>query len=98
MRYRLVQQWQEKAVPVTQACRLLEVSRAGYYQRRQRPARVADVATTVQLKAASAVSGKSYGSRRLRMALAHEGFRWVAGECVDLCEKAACTRCGSESL
>ncbi len=79
MRYRLVQQWQEKAVPVTQACRLLEVSRAGYYQHRQRPARVADVAATVQLKAAFAASGKSYGSRRLRMALAHEGVqmgRW----------------------
>ena len=36
MSYRLVRQLQQEAVPVTQACRLLQVSRAGYYQHWQR--------------------------------------------------------------
>ena len=39
----LVQQWQEKAIPVTQACRVLGVSRAGYYQRQHRTAPARDV-------------------------------------------------------
>lgn len=72
MIYRLVQQWQEKAVPVAQACRVLGVSRAGYYQRRRTPV-AKDVLASVQVKAAFETSGKSYGSRRVRMALAHRG-------------------------
>ncbi len=73
MIYRLVRQWQEKAVPVAQACRVLGVSRAGYYQRRARGVSAKDVQASVHVKAAFASSGKSYGSRRIRMALAHRG-------------------------
>lgn len=75
MKYRLVQQWQEKAVAVTQACRLLGVSRAGYYQHRRRQACTQDVATSVHLKAAFTASGRSYGSRRLHAALVHKGIQ-----------------------
>lgn len=58
---------------MTQACRVLEVSRAGYYQHMQRGPRQADVVATVELKAAFADSGRSYGSRRLVSALQAQG-------------------------
>lgn len=73
MIYRLIQQLQQKAIPVTHACRVLEVSRAGYYQHWQRGPREADVVATVELKAAFADSGRSYGSRRLVSALRAQG-------------------------
>jgi transposase InsO family protein len=73
MTYRLIRQLQQKAIPVTQACRVLEVSRAGYYQHRQRGPCQADVVATVELKAAFADSGRSYGSRRLVNALQAQG-------------------------
>lgn len=75
MTYQLVQLWQEKAVPVAQACRVLGVSRAGYYQSRRRAAPAKDVLASVQVKAAFTTSGKSYGSRRVRMALAQRGVQ-----------------------
>ena len=74
MIWRLVRELQQKAIPVTQACRVLQVSRAGYYQHRQRGARKADWVTTVHLKAAFSGSGNSYGSRRLTNALQAEGL------------------------
>jgi putative transposase len=64
---------QQKAIPVTHACRVLEVSRAGYYQHQQRGPRQADVVATVELKAAFAASGQVYGSRRLVSALQAKG-------------------------
>jgi putative transposase len=73
MIYRLIQQLQQKAIPVTHACRVLEVSRAGYYEHWQRGPREADVVATVELKAAFADSGRSYGSRRLVSALRAQG-------------------------
>jgi putative transposase len=73
MTYRLIQQLQQKALPVTHACRVLEVSRAGYYQHQQRGPRQADVVATVELKAAFAASGRTYGSRRLVSALQARG-------------------------
>ena len=53
-------------------CRLLEVSRSGFYAARRRPARRG---TTLgkQLQAAFKASGATYGSRRLRAALQAEG-------------------------
>lgn len=74
MSYQLVTQWKEKAITVQQACRVLGVSRSGYYaslQRVRRPAKVCS--ETVQLKAAFAASGKAYGSRRLRTAMQSRG-------------------------
>lgn len=76
MSYRLVQQLQEKAVSVKQSCRVLAVSRSGYYaarQRQQRPQAVC--ATTVHLKSLFETSGRCYGSRRLRQALNRQGIR-----------------------
>ena len=76
MNYRLVRQLQEKAIPVQQSCRVLEVSRSGYYgagQRAKRPPAVC--ATTVHLKSVFAASGHSYGSRRLCLGLNRQGIR-----------------------
>jgi transposase InsO family protein len=73
--YRLIRQWQEKAVSVAQACRVLGVSRAGYYQNRRRGEPVKDALASAQVKAAFATSGQSYGSRRIRMALAQRGVK-----------------------
>jgi len=73
MTYQLVQQWQEKAVPVTQACRVLGVGRAGYYQRQHRTAPARDVRASAQVKAVFMASGKSYGSRRVHKELAQRG-------------------------
>ena len=72
MSYRLVRQLQQEAIPVTQACRLLQVSRAGYYQH-WRTTQDADIGTMVHLKAAFTASGRSYGSRRLVTALQAQG-------------------------
>ena len=77
MSYQLVEDLQKKAVPATpvsQACRILEVSRSGYYAaaRRRRAAPVV-CAASVHLRAAFAASGYTYGSRRLRAALHTRG-------------------------
>lgn len=74
MSYRLIHQLQQKAIAVTQACRVLAVSRAGYYQHRQRGPREKDLAATIHLKAAFAASHRAYGSRRLRLALRAQGL------------------------
>jgi putative transposase len=64
MIYKLVDQWQQKA-SVTQACRVLDVSRSGYYAEKKRAKTPTVCATTVHLKAAFNASERSYGSRRL---------------------------------
>ena len=75
MSYQRVTQWQEKAIPVQLACRVLGVSRSGYYAWRQRSRMPAKLCLqTVQLKAAFAASGKAYGSRRLCAALQSQGI------------------------
>ena len=74
MSFELVRQLQEKAVPVDQACCVLAVSRSGYYAaRKRRQVRPAVCEASVQLKAAFAASGRAYGSRRLRTAMAVRG-------------------------
>ena len=81
MSYKLVEDLQKKACPkvaVSQACRVLEVSRSGYYAYqaiiRQRLVRPAVCAQSVHLKAAFAASHRAYGSRRLRTAMAERGL------------------------
>jgi len=64
MIYKIVDQWQQKA-KVSQACRVLDVSRSGYYAARKRVKTPLVCATTVHLKAAFNASQRSYGSRRL---------------------------------
>jgi len=72
--YQLVEQLQKKAVPVTQACWVLQVSQSGYYAARMRSRRVLRIcADSVHLKAAFAASGRAYGSRQLCAALQQQG-------------------------
>ena len=74
MSFELARQLQEKAVAVDQVCRVLKVSRSGYYAARQRSRVQPSVCeTSVHLKAAFAASGGAYGSRRLRAAIASRG-------------------------
>ena len=80
MSYQLVGDLQKKASPpvaVVQACRVLEVSRSGYYASqasiKQRLAEPVVCAASAHLKAAFAASYKAYGSRRLITALAKRG-------------------------
>ena len=76
MNHRLVQQSQQKAVPVQHSCRVLQVSRSGYYAARQRAQHPKAVcATTVPLQSVFETSGRSYGSRRLHGALNAQGIR-----------------------
>ena len=81
MSYQLVEDLQKKACPqvaVSQSCRVLEVSRSGYYAHqaahRKRLAEPTLCAQSVHLKAAFAASQKAYGSRRLRTAMAERGL------------------------
>ena len=74
MSYELLENLQEKAVTVSQACRTLEVSRSGYYAAAKRCSTAPVVcAASVHLKAAFAASGRTYGSRRLSTALHMSG-------------------------
>lgn len=75
MMYQCIDQLQQKAGSVAPLCRLLDVSRSGYYaarRRAQRPAKLCGI--TPYLQAAFAESGQSYGSRRLRIALDNRGI------------------------
>lgn len=59
MSYQLVEQLHKKAVTVERLCRVLDVSRSGYYGWRQRSQTAPKVcATSVQLKAEFAACGK----------------------------------------
>ena len=75
MSFELVEQLQQKAMPVDRLCRVLEVRRSGYYAARRRgTVKRAVCETNVHLKTAFAASGQSYGSRRLRVAMASRGI------------------------
>lgn len=73
MIYGLVDQWQKK-VSITQSCRVLGVSRAGYYAAQQRRKNGAVDVTPVQLLAVFQSSQRTYGSRRLMAALNARGI------------------------
>ena len=81
MSYQLIEDLQKKACPqvaVSRACRVLEVSRSGYYAHqtaaRQRLATPVVCAASVHLKAAFAASHKAYGSRRLTTEMTKRGI------------------------
>ncbi len=64
MIYTLVAQVQQKA-SIVQACRVLQVSRAGYYAARRRLKELTICTASVQVKAAFVTNHRCYGSRRI---------------------------------
>jgi putative transposase len=74
MSYQLVRQLQKEAIPVQHSCRVLSVSRSGYYEAQRRSAKPVLCKASVHLKAAFMDSQQSYGSRRLVTAMANRGI------------------------
>ena len=73
--YQCISQLQQKADSVASLCRLLEVSRSGYYAARAKVSKPPRTCSLIpHIKAAFAVSGRCYGSRRLRGALHDQGI------------------------
>ena len=75
MIYQAVCDLQKEAFPVKHSCRLLGVSRSGYYESQRRSSKPALCKTSVHLKAAFMASHQSYGSRRLVTAMKNQGFK-----------------------
>ena len=74
MIYEIVRRLQKEAFPVKQSCRVLAVSRSGYYEAQRRSAKPVLCKDSVHLKAAFAASHQSYGSRRLVTAMKNQGI------------------------
>ena len=93
MSYQLVGDLQMKAMPaitVSQACRILEVSRSGYYAAVKRRWTAPTVcAASVHLRAAFAASGRTYGSRRLCAAQVRRDDGPPQGTQLDVRQRAA---------
>ncbi|OWT53364.1 IS3 family transposase [Candidimonas nitroreducens] len=71
----VVKHLQTKAIAVLRACRLLGVSRSGYYKSRRAPGRsVRDVREEVYVRAAFSASHETYGSRRIVRAVRSQGL------------------------
>lgn len=65
----------EKAATVRRVCRLLGVSRSGWYAARQRALKPQTLCgTRVRLRSVFEATGQCYGSRRLRKALVGQGI------------------------
>jgi len=75
MSYRLVHQLQKEAIPVKQACRVLSVSRSGYYEAQRRSKKPVLCKASILLKVAFMASHQSYGSRRLVTAMRDQGIQ-----------------------
>ncbi|MFL9935220.1 IS3 family transposase [Paraburkholderia sp. RL18-103-BIB-C] len=75
MTYRVVTHLQQEAVSVSEACRVLQVSRSGYYAHRSARPSARRLQEQTHVKAAFAASGASYGSRRVMHALREQGLR-----------------------
>lgn len=70
----MIDQWQEKA-GIASLCRVLDVSRSGFYAARQRRHATPSLCTdSVRVKAVFAASSGSYGSRRVCKALHDQGL------------------------
>ena len=74
MIYIVIRQLQKEVIPVQQSCRVLAVSRSGFYEAQRRSAKPVLCKASVHLRAAFMASHQSYGSRQLVTATAGEGF------------------------
>jgi putative transposase len=73
--HQLITRWSGKA-PIKQLCRLLQVSRSGYYTARRRATATPTIcADSVQVAAVFDASGRTYGSRRVSAALKGQGHK-----------------------
>ncbi|AQV96663.1 transposase [Cupriavidus necator] len=75
MSYRVVTHLQQEAISVSNACRVLQVSRSGYYAHRRAKPSAKSLQEQTHVKAAFAASGANYGSRRVMHALRAQGLR-----------------------
>jgi hypothetical protein len=74
--HKAVHQLQGKAYPVARVCRLLRISRSGYYEAVQRGlGKVVVDPSEIRLKALFYRHERCFGSRRLLKALQAEGIR-----------------------
>lgn len=89
MSYQLVHQLQKEAISVKQTCRILSVSRSGYYEAQRRSAKPVLCKASVHLKAAFMASHQSYGSRRLVTAMQNQGIQIGRHKVRSLMRKAA---------
>lgn len=89
MTYQVIHHLQKKAVAVTHSCRVLSVSRSGYYEAQRRSAKPVVCTASVHLKAAFRASHQSYGSRRLVTAMGNQGIRIGRYKVRSLMRKAA---------
>jgi transposase InsO family protein len=72
--YQLIDSLQKEAIPVNQSCRVLGVSRSGFYEARRQRSKPLFCKNSVYLRAAFCASHQSYGSRRLVVALKEKGI------------------------
>ena len=89
MSYQLVRQLQTEAIAVKQSCRVLCVSRSGYYEAQRRAVKPVLCKASVHLKAAFIASHQSYGSRRLVTAMQNQGIQIGRYQVRSLMRKAA---------
>ena len=87
--HQLIRQLQKEAIPVKHNCRILDVSRSGFYEAQRRSAKPVACKTSVHLKAAFIASHQSYGSRRLVTTMANDGFHIGRSKVPSLMRKAA---------
>ena len=74
MSYQLIDSLQKEAIPISQSCRVLGVSRSGFYEARHQRSKPLFCRKSVYLRAAFYASHQSYGSRRLVVALRNKGI------------------------
>ncbi|MDR4492893.1 MAG: IS3 family transposase [Nitrospirales bacterium] len=78
MKYAFIQE-ERRRYPLTVLCRVLQVSRSGYYAFLHRAPAVLDTGTVGQVRRLHLASRRTYGQRGLRLALRAEGLcvgRW----------------------
>lgn len=73
MSFKLIDDLQTKAISVSRSCRVLGVSRSGFYEAKRRASAAVVCKASVHVRAAFAASHQSYGSRRMLTELANRG-------------------------